>query len=155
MAEYISEGFKGLGFEADLYEVRHAKEYANILLHFNPRLILDTLSGRLVEIEVTPSFKPEGYDAFVFSSPIWYERVVPAMRAFLARYRGRILRPVACYTTSTLRRNYAPSFKTLLETLGYSVITCTSIYNPDKDRDAIERLVRGIGGFLKASLLGT
>ena len=149
VAQYIGEKLAGQGVHVDVYEVRHAREYARIFLHFNPRLIRDTLSGKQVEIEVIPGFKPKEYDIAILGSPIWYDKVVPAIRTFITRYRDKLPKDVACFTTSTLRRDYASGFKKLLESLGYRVIASVSIYNPDKDRGFIDRLVANVIEYLK------
>ncbi|MCD6301145.1 MAG: flavodoxin family protein [Staphylothermus sp.] len=149
VARIIEEKLVEQGFRADVYEVKHAKEYARWLLHFNPRLIRDTLSSKQVEIEVVPRFDPSIYDIIILGSPIWYDKIVPAIRTLLTQYRDILNKPVACYTTSILRRNYADGFKTLLESQGYRVISCVSIYNPGKDKDAINKLVNSIVEYLK------
>ena len=149
VAQYIEKKLVEQGVHVDVYEVRHAREYARIFLHFNPRLIRDTLSSKEVEIEVIPEFKPKEYDIAILGSPIWYDKVVPAIRTFIMRYRDKLPKDTACFTTSTLRRDYASGFKKLLESLGYRVVASVSIYNPDKDRGFIDRLVANVIEYLK------
>jgi len=149
VTQYIKEKLGEQGFRVDVYEVRHTREYARMFLHLNPRLILETLSSREIEIEVVPSFDPRSFDIVAIGSPIWYERVVPAIKTFVSRYRNMLTQPVACFTTSTLRRDYASGFRSLLESLGYRVIDCVSIHDPDRGREVVEKLVTEIVDYLK------
>ncbi|RLG81354.1 MAG: hypothetical protein DRO13_01440 [Thermoprotei archaeon] len=151
MALYIKKKLTELNVQTNTYEVRLVREYSRWLLHLNPRLVLDTLSDRSVEIMELPSFSPKDFNVLLLGTPIWIGRITPAMRSFIRRYKDKITKPIACFTTSGLRRDYALKFKAMLESLGYKVIDCVSISNFNRDRRDIDHFVSRVVDYLKIS----
>jgi len=151
VALYISKKLAELGVHTNTYEIRQVKEYSNRFLHLNPKVIYNTLSGRLVEIRGLAGFNPEAFDVLILGTPIWIGRIAPAMRSFIRRYKGKVTKPVACFATSGLRRDYASMFKVVLESLGYRVIACMSISDFTKDRSAVDHFVSEVIEYLRAS----
>ncbi|RLG84751.1 MAG: hypothetical protein DRO40_00195 [Thermoprotei archaeon] len=151
VALYIGKKLTELGVQTSMYEIKLVKEYFRWLLHLNPRLVYDTLSGKLVEIRELVGFNPEDFDVLLLGTPIWIGRVAPAMNSFVRRYKDKISKPIACFTTSGLKRDYALKFKSLLESLGYKVIAYVSISDFNRDRSNIDHFVSKIVEYLKTS----
>jgi len=151
VALYVRKKLAELSVQTSTYEIRQVREYSRWLLFLNPRVIYDTLSSRLIEIKELPGFNPEYFDILILGTPIWIGRVTPAIRSFVWKYKDKITKPTACFTTSSLRRNYALKFKAMLESLGYKVIAYISISNFNRDRNAIDHFIREVFDHLKAS----
>ncbi len=151
VALYIERKLAESGIQTNTYEIRQVREYSKWLLYLNPRVIYDTLSGRLVEIRELTGFNPEDFDVLILGTPIWIGRITPAMRSFIRQYRDKVTKPTACFTTSGLRRNYALKFKEILESLGYKVIAYVSISNFNRDRSTIDYFVNKVIKYLRIS----
>jgi len=150
VAVYIKERLGGMDFQVDLYDLRPLREYARPL-HFNPRLIVDTIVKGIVEYTGDEEFKPEVYDIVVIGTPVWYDQPTPIIKSFSVKWRGRIKVPVVCYTTSILSVKYSEKFRKYLEILGYSVILDFSVVRSiDKSREIVESALGEIVKILSA-----
>ncbi len=139
------------GAIVDIYELRHVREYSRWLLHFNPRVIYDTLSGRSVEFSGIKGFNPEVYDIVIIGSPIWFGTVTPAIKSFIRTFKGKISKPVACFTTANIRSDYSLKFKEVLESMGYRVVLHETITDPEIEGELINEFVKGILKVLTSS----
>jgi len=122
VAEMLKFDLSKLNVSVDCFEIRGVREYSDRMLHLNLRLIRDVMFGEDVKICGDEEFNPNGYDLILIGSPIWYNRVTPAIRTFIKKYAGKIGVPVACFTTSKLNINYSDEFRRQLESLGYKVM---------------------------------
>ena len=151
VALYVEKKLAELGLQTNTYEIRQVREYSKRFLHLNPRVIYDTLTGRLVEIRGLAGFNPEAFDVLLLGTPIWFETVAPAMRSFIKQYKGKVTRPIACFTTANLRKDYALKFKVMLESLGYRVIAYVSISDFTKDRSTVDDFISKVVEYLRTS----
>jgi len=151
VAMRIKKKLEESGVVVDTYELRHDREYSRRLLHFNPRLIYDTLSGRTVEFSGIKGFNPGAYDVVVIGSPIWFGTVAPAIKSFVRKFKGKIRKPVACFTTANIRSDYSFKFKKVMELMGYRVFLHETITDPDADDELISRFAEGVLMVLKAA----
>lgn len=144
VAVFVKERLASIGFRVDLYELKPLREYIKPL-HFNPRLIIDTIVKSSVEYIGDEEFKPEFYDTIVIGTPIWYGQPTPIIKSFTMKWRSRIKAPVACYTTSTLNIKYSEKFRKYLETLGYNVILDFSVVKSlNKSLEIVEKALEEI-----------
>lgn len=139
----IGEELRKSGVSVDVYEVKQVREYSSRLMHLNPRLIYDTLTGRLVDIVGIEDLNPGEYDLLVVGSPIWFGTVAPAIRSFIKIFMGMVKNPVACFVTSNLRRKYSLKFKKVLEEYGYKVLLHETI-NDINDENTIRKFVEEV-----------
>ena len=151
VAMRIKKKLEESGVVVDTYELRLDREYSRRLLHFNPRLIYDTLSGRAVEFSGIRGFNPGAYDVVVIGSPIWFGTVAPAIKTFIRKFKGKIRKPVACFTTANIRSDYSLKFKRVMESMGYRVFLHETITDPDADNELISRFAEGVLMALKAA----
>jgi len=61
------------------------------------------------------------YDYLILGSPIWYNTIVPIVKAFIEQFKGKRIKTIY-FTTSDLPANYSLKFKEELEKLGYKVL---------------------------------
>ncbi len=61
------------------------------------------------------------YDYLILGSPIWYNTIVPIVKAFIEQFKGKRIKTIY-FTTSDLSANYSLKFKEELEKLGYKVL---------------------------------
>jgi len=148
VAKVLRELLEKEGFSVDLFRIKPVRDYG-ILLHVNPRVNYDTLAGRAVEIKGLEDFNPDNYDAIVIGSPIWFNNITPPIRSFIELFKGRISKPVICYTTSNIRRGYTKKFKKLLESLGYRVVLDFSITKLEKCKQILPSIAEFIKGIFK------
>jgi len=121
------------GVGVGVHEVRMVKEYSPPL-HLNPRLFIDTVAGRRVEIVVEPEYRGFDYVLTVLATPIWFGRPAPAIRQFAEEHRGRGI-DVVCIATSAIGRGYVEALRRVLEEYGYRVHACL-----DAKEDRLEDL---------------
>jgi len=148
VAKVLRELLEKEGFSVDLFRVKPVCDYG-ILLHVNPRAIYDTLAGRVVEIKGLENFNPDNYDVIVIGSPIWFNNITPPIRSFIELFKGKISKPVICYTTSNIRRGYSKKFKKLLESLGYRVVLDFSITKLEECKQILPSIAEFIKGIFK------
>jgi flavorubredoxin len=68
-------------FEVHVLRVEMVKEYSNVLLHFNPRMIFDLVLNRKPRIR---SLQNVGsYDFICVGTPNWYGRTAPPIITFV------------------------------------------------------------------------
>lgn len=148
IAERVKSEISKLNVDVDCFEIRSKQEYSNKMLHLNPRLIYDVMFKEGVEICGDEGFNPNKYNLVLIGSPIWYNRVAPAIKTFIKRYAGKIEAPIACFTTSKLNINYSANFKKQLETLGYRVIANKTVVI-ESEESAIKELIEELKTILR------
>ena len=148
VAKVLKELLEGEGFSVDLFRVRPIRDYGG-LLYVNPRAIYDTLTGRIIEIERLEGFNPDDYDVVVIGSPVWFNNITPPIRSFIELFKGKISKPIICFTTSNIRREYSKKFKKLLKSLGYRVVLDFSITKLKECRRILPSVVEFIKGMFK------
>jgi flavodoxin len=68
-------------FEVNVVRVEMVKEYSNVLLHFNPRMIFDLVLNRKPRVR---SLQNVGsYDFICVGTPNWYGRTAPSISTFV------------------------------------------------------------------------
>lgn len=141
VATYIKERLEENKIETDLFELKHVRDYFDKFLHFNPRLIYETLSKKIVKIHGIENFNPNLYDVIIIGSPIWFGTIVPAIRTFLHMFKEKINTPIICFTTSTLHSNYSLKFKKILESMEYNVIFHFTIVSLEEEKHIINEVI--------------
>jgi len=143
VVEKILGALKPLGAHA--HRVYAVREYSPPL-YLNPRLWMDTLSSRRIEISIVPPFDPDDCALLIVATPIWIGRPAPPIREFVERYARRGFETV-CIATSHLGRGYAEKFRRFLESRGYRVALCIDVresFIDDESVRAIERIAKKI-----------
>jgi len=130
----MREWHSSRGFQVVLYELRPLCEYIRPL-HFNPRLIMDTLLRGQVEYTGDEEFKPENYNLVVIGTPVWYDQITPVIKSFAIKWHNRINAPVVFYITSTLNIKYSEISENNLK---FSVVK-----NLEKSREVVKKSIRG------------
>jgi len=145
VVEYIGEGLRGRGISVRVIPVKPAREYFSRLLHLNPRILYEVLSGSPIEI-IVEGFDPGECRALVIATPVWWGAASPPVYSFIDKYAGVYSGIVYCVTTADLRVDYAGRLRRELEAKGYRVADCISVVDPVKDRGVIDRLVEEVAG---------
>jgi len=143
VVEKVLAALKPLG--THVHRVYAVREYSSPL-YINPRLWIDTLSSRRIEISIVPPFDPSDCTLLILATPIWIGRPAPPMREFIERYAGRGFETV-CIATSHLGRGYADKLRRLLESRGYRVALCIDVRESFIDEEsvrAIERIAKRV-----------
>jgi len=98
----LCDALRSCGAEVEAFRIKALREYSPPL-HFNPRLVVDTLIRRGTHISLEPAdFDPSRYDVVVIASPIWIGTLSPPVQQFL-RSRAGELKKYVILTTSGLR----------------------------------------------------
>ena len=148
VAERLKSDLSELNVIVDCFEIRGQREYSNKMLHLNPRLIYEVIFKDEVEICGYEEFNPNKYNLILIGSPIWYNRVAPAIKTFIKKYAGKIGAPIACFTTSKLNINYSDEFRKQLEGLGYKVMVNKTVVIGSEE-SAIKELVEELKTILR------
>ncbi len=141
VANYIKRRLVGDGFKVDVFEVKPAREYMSFLLHLNPRIIYETISGKVIRIVGLEDFNPKHYDLIFLGSPIWFETIAPPVRSFIEIYGDEVNVPVICFSTSSLKRNYSMKFRRILEERSFNVISAFNITDLNRERHLIDEVL--------------
>lgn len=149
VVEFIERSLSSGGFSVKTFLIRPLREYEDRFLHFNPRVLIHAISGRVVEIAGDEEFNPGECNALILATPIWYNKPTPPILSFAIKYSGQVRAPVYCVTTSALKINYYKTFKEVLESLGYNVVGGLTVSNLDRQKEEIAKLTRQIEQMLK------
>jgi len=145
VAEYIRDKLVNEGFEVQIFEVKPVHDYSSFMLHLNPRVIYETIKGKIIEIIGVEKFSPDEFDFIFIGSPIWFGTITPPIRSFINMFKDKISdKPVICFTTSAIHRNYSLKFKEILDSMKFNVILHFEITNLDKERDIIDNVINEI-----------
>lgn len=150
IVEKILEELSKYNINVKCFELKNIKEYSNILLHLNLKLMYETLSDKVVEINGDQEFNPNNYQLIIIGSPIWYGREVPAIRTFIKKHSGKVKTQIICFTTSTLDVDYSRKFKDKLEALGYKVVFSKTISTKNWEIK-VNELIENIKNVLKCN----
>ena len=108
-------------YEVDIFRIEMVREYSNLLLHFNPRVILDTLLGRKPMIKAIKDISP--YDLICVGTPNWYGRIAPPVNTFIEKMTNAVGKKALAFVSSGLTgENYADGLKKKLEEKGLKVL---------------------------------
>ncbi len=106
IAKVLAEFLSSRSILVDTYVVKPLKEYGKPL-HFNPRLLYDTLVRKGTSIKVEPhGFRSEDYDVIIVASPVWYNTLAAPIQEFLRRHIT-VEKPLVVVTTSLLKTSYS------------------------------------------------
>lgn len=124
---YLARELRERGIDARVFLVKPARDYYPKLLHLNPRLVYETLTGKTVEITGLEDFDPQTCRALVVATPIWIGRLPPPIATFVKRYAGKMRCPVYVVTTSMVEGGYAAKVGEMLKRAGYDVRKAVSL----------------------------
>ncbi len=149
VANILAQKLREQNINVDLYKLEPYRDYFDKLLHINPRLVYDTLIKKKAKIKKLQGFNPDNYDIIVIGTPIWFNTMTPIVRSFIEEFRGKISKPIICFTTSNLPLDYAGRFKEALKSMGYNIILYFGISRPENEVDKIDKIVNFIKEKLK------
>lgn len=98
----LCDALRSCRAEVEAFRIKASREYSPPL-HFNPRLVIDTLIRRGTDVSLEPeNLDPSRYDVVVIASPIWIGTLSSPVQQFLKSY-ARGLKNYVVLTTSALR----------------------------------------------------
>ncbi|RLF03777.1 MAG: hypothetical protein DRK00_08180 [Thermoprotei archaeon] len=105
MVRRLIDALEGAGASVGAYEVRAVREYGKPL-HLNPRLVLDTLLRRGVDVVLSPPSLDWDCYGLAILAPTWFGRVAAPMVGFL---KGHCFPggPAVCLATRAARVEYS------------------------------------------------
>uniref|UniRef100_A0A7C4FCY2 Flavodoxin family protein n=1 Tax=Ignisphaera aggregans TaxID=334771 RepID=A0A7C4FCY2_9CREN len=141
---HIAEELRRGGVEVKVFLVKPVKDYYPKLLHLNPRLIHETITGKSIEVTGLEHFDPNLCRALVVATPIWFGRPSPPITTFIKMFANKVKCPVYALATSIMSKDYAARLRKLLEEMGYSVRGCASLAR-GVSYSELRRLLEDIG----------
>lgn len=140
VVQELIETLKHSGFDVNVFEVIPAHDYKPPL-HFNPRLIYETLIKKSTSINIKPSAPlVKDYDIFILASPVWFNTITPPIRTFIREYKGQG-KTAICITTSQIALNYSRKLRDIAEKEGnYKVIYDVNIVKGEIGRKVLNKI---------------
>jgi len=129
LVEELSRELRRRGIDYSLHLVKPRKEYSKPL-YVNPRLWVDTLLGRVVDIVVEPSIDVTQCNAILLATPIWIGRVAPPTASFVSAYLRQFRGAVMLIATSRFG-GYCRAFTNLVKRLGIEPSLCIDVLDKD------------------------
>jgi len=151
VVKYVAERLSSLGFGAKKYFIKPSRDYFDRLLHLNPRVIYEVLSGGTAEIVGDEGFDPATCLALVVATPVWYGTAAPPILSFLSKYSGRCSAPTYIITTSDLRVDYASKLRVLAERRGFNVRGYLSVVSLERDLEKVSDFVDRVAADLRST----
>ncbi len=149
LVDFISRRLRDLGVSTDVFMVKPIRDYHDKLLHLNPRILHESLSGKVISIVGDKGFEPSRYGVVVIATPIWWGAAAPPIYSFIVKYANAVESPVYCVATADLRVDYAVKLREILESHGFRVRECITVRSLKEDADRINLLVNGITSEVK------
>jgi len=127
--EAISNAIKGAletTCEVSMLKILMAREYSNLLLHLNPRIILDTLMDKKPKIMSTVDMSP--YDLICVGTPNWYGHITPPVNTFIEEATNIAGKRAVAFVSSGLgKESYGDDLRKRLEEKGLEVLKTLSL----------------------------
>lgn len=109
LCEELSKRLERASLRASLHVIKPVREYGEPL-YLNPRVVLDALRSRDVDIVVEPPISINECRVIIVAGPVWFGRAAPPLRTFVKRYLKRYEGDVVLVLTSRFGKDYSRRF---------------------------------------------
>lgn len=144
LVKFLSKVLKSYGLNVDVIRITPFKEYSQPL-HFNPRLIFDTLIKKGTSILLKPeNLDVEKYNIIIVASPIWFNTLASPVQQLLKIYANK-LRQYIILTTSELRISCGNIIKKIGEITHVKPVYCLNVTVSEiRNETELKRILREI-----------